>query len=223
MTDGKVVTDRRALILGGLLAATGAAAIARQPSAERTRINKAQLGRMLPDRFGQWRARTDDGLVLPPADVLSDRLYSGLVTRSYIAPDQKQIMLLVAYSNVQDGMLQLHRPEFCYPAGGYRLSPTQPVELDNGLHANAFAANGVSRIEQVLYWTRIGREFPRGWLEQRMAVLRANVHGAIPDGVLVRVSCLDSSLEDALPTLRRFATDFVAASPAAGRRVLTGV
>lgn len=214
--------NRRALVLGGLLAATGVAAIARQPRAGRTRINKDQLGKLVPMQFGDWSARTDENLVLPPPDTLSDRLYSGLVTRSYFAPGRSPVMLLVAYSNIQDGMLQVHRPEVCYPAGGYRLSPTEPVSITDTIHGNAFAANGVSRIEQVLYWTRIGHSFPRGWLEQRMAVLRANVDGLIPDGVLVRVSSLESSLTDALPQLRDFAAQLVRAASPAGRQVLVG-
>lgn len=222
MSDSGRMLDRRALVIGGLLAATGAAAIARQPHAGKRRVEKEQLGKLIPMQFGDWAARTDDSLVLPPADALSDRLYSGLVTRSYFAPDRPPVMLLVAYSNIQDGMLQVHRPETCYPAGGYRLSATEPVAVTDTIHANAFAANGISRIEQVLYWTRVGQTFPRGWLDQRMAVLRANLDGLIPDGVLVRMSTLQGSLAEALPELRAFATQLVQAASPAGRQILIG-
>lgn len=222
MNDATPQLDRRALVLGGLLAATGAVAIARQPQPGRARVNKEQLGKLVPTRFGQWVAQADDNLVLPPADALSDSLYSGLVTRSYFAPGRPPMMLLVAYSNVQDGMLQVHRPETCYPAGGYRLSPTEAVGITDAVRGNAFAANGVSRIEQVLYWTRIGKTFPRGWLEQRVAVLRANIDGLIPDGVLVRVSCLESGLAEALPAMRDFAGELIRAASPAGRQILVG-
>lgn len=222
MSGSDRTLNRRALVLGGLLAATGAGAIARQPRAGRRRVEKEQLGKLIPDRFGPWVARSDEGLVLPPRDALSERLYSGLVTRSYYAPGRPPMMLLVAYSNIQDGMLQVHRPETCYPAGGYRLSPTQKVQLSDGIEANAFAANGVSRIEQVLYWTRIGRDFPSRWLEQRVAVLRANLDGFIPDGVLVRISCLESSLDGALPGMRDFAGSLLRAATPAGRQILIG-
>lgn len=218
--------DRRALILGGLLAVGGSAAIARQPRSDMARLDKDQLGKLVPTTFGDWTARADDSLVVPPADALSDKLYSGLLTRSYTAPGRRPVMLLVAYSNLQDGMLQVHRPEVCYPAGGYRLSNTEPVELKvNGGHAiaaNAFSADGISRTEQILYWTRIGREYPRRWIEQRLAVLRANLHGWIPDGVLVRASMLDSDMADALPDLSGFADALIAAATPAGRRILGG-
>lgn len=220
MTDGTI--DRRALIMGGLLIASGGAAIARQPSSEQARLDKDQLGRLIPSRFADWAARDDEGLVLPPADALSDKLYSGLVTRSYTAPGRPPVMLLVAYSNLQDGMLQVHRPETCYPAGGYRLSPTRDVALDGAIAANAFSANGISRTEQVLYWTRVGDAFPRRWLDQRVAVLRANLRGRIPDGVLVRMSVLDGDLTTALPELSGFADALMAAASPAGRKILVG-
>ena len=224
--DGRSI-DRRALILGGLLVAGGGAAIARQPRSDAAPIDKKQLDRLIPTQFGDWSARHDDGLVLPPADALSDRLYTGLVTRSYRAPGRPPVMLLVAYSNLQDGMLQVHRPETCYPAGGYKLTATRPVELPavggRTIAANAFSANGISRTEQVFYWTRVGTEFPRRWLEQRMAVLRANLQGHVPDGILVRVSMLDGDMAGALPDLGGFAEALLAAASPAARRILEGV
>ena len=221
--DGTI--DRRALVLGGLLIAGGGAAIARQPSSDQARLDKEQLGRLIPARFGDWTAREDDGLVLPPADALSDKLYSGLVTRTYVAPGRPPVMLLVAYSNLQDGMLQVHRPETCYPAGGYRLSPTQDVALvgaSGAIAGNAFSANGISRTEQVLYWTRVGEVFPRRWLDQRIAVLRANLAGFIPDGVLVRMSVLDGDLGAVLPELSGFANGLIAAASPVGRKIMVG-
>ena len=218
--------DRRALVLGGLLIAGGGAAVARQPRATAARIDKGHLERFIPKRIGAWSYQPAADMVLPPADELSDKLYSGLVTRRYDAPGHAPVMLLVAYSNVQDGMLQLHRPEVCYPASGYRLSETREVDISNGIGgtiaANAFSADGVSRIEQVLYWTRIGQSFPTRWIKQRAAVVSANLAGYIPDGVLVRLSRLAPEMGDTLPDLSAFAAALVAAAGPEGRRILTG-
>ncbi|MBI0477215.1 EpsI family protein [Sphingomonas sp. MA1305] len=218
--------NRRSMLIGTALLGVGGVAMARQPKPASARVGREALDRLIPTRIGDWTYRDSSGLVLPPPDALSDSLYSGLVTRNYTAPDRLPIMLLVAYSNVQDGMLQVHRPEVCYPAGGYRLSPTVVEEVPNGMGgnipANTFSADGVSRTEQVLYWTRIGGFFPTSWFDQRVAVLRANLDGLIPDGVLVRVSTLAPDMASARADLTTFAAQMVRTSPPVARRLLVG-
>jgi EpsI family protein len=218
--------NRRSMLIGTALLGVGGVALARQPKPASSKVGKEALNRLIPTRIGDWTYQDASGLVLPPPDALSDSLYSGLVTRSYTAANRLPIMLLVAYSNVQDGMLQVHRPEFCYPASGYRLSPTVVTELPNGLggniSANAFSADGVSRTEQVLYWTRIGNTLPTSWVAQRVAVMRANLDGVIPDGVLVRVSTLAPDMASARADLSAFAAQMVRAALPVTRRLLVG-
>lgn len=218
--------NRRSMVIGTALLGIGGAAVARQPRSVAQPVRKEALDRLIPLQVGGWTYRDTSGIVLPPPDALSDALYSGLVTRSYVAPDRAPIMLLVAYSNVQDGMLQVHRPEVCYPAGGYHLSPTQVTQVPNGvggtIAANAFSADGVSRTEQVLYWTRIGDHFPTSWLDQRIAVVRANLDGIIPDGALVRISTLAPDMASAQADLSAFAAQLVAAASPAARQLMIG-
>lgn len=218
--------NRRSMVIGTALLGIGGAAVARQPKSIAKPIRKETLDRLIPMRIGGWTYQDTSGLVLPPPDALSDALYSGLVTRSYASPNRLPIMLLVAYSNVQDGMLQVHRPEVCYPAGGYRISPTQMTEVPNGvgglIDANSFSADGISRTEQILYWTRIGNHFPTSWLDQRIAVVRANLDGMIPDGALVRISTLAPDMAAAHADLAAFAAELVEASPPMARRLMIG-
>ncbi|WP_375391712.1 exosortase-associated protein EpsI, V-type [uncultured Sphingomonas sp.] len=219
--------DRRMVVIGGALLAAGGVAAARVPHVVARPVRKAELEKLVPRQIGDWRYRDESGLVLPPSDALSDALYSGLVTRTYAAPNRDPVMLLVAYSNKQDGMMQVHRPEVCYPAGGYKLTSTRPVEIPNGLGgtipANSFSADGISRTEQVLYWTRVGSYFPVSWTRQRLAVMQANIDGVIPDGVLVRISTLAPDMASALPDLTAFAAALVRAAPPVGRRLLANV
>lgn len=229
MTQNSVqspMLNRRAMVIGTALLGVGGAAMARQPAPVATPVVKKALEAMIPLQIGEWSYRDASGVVLPPPDALSDSLYSGIVTRSYVATDRPPIMFLVAYSNVQDGMLQVHRPEVCYPAGGYRLSPRRVEEIPNGvggtIPATIFSADGVSRIEQVLYWTRIGNSFPTSWLDQRIAVLRSNVDGTIPDGILVRVSSLAPDMASAQGELTAFAAQMVKAVSPAARRLMIG-
>ena len=186
--------SRRAFFVGGAMLATAGAAVARIPEPNAPGIGNDKFKALVPDTVGRWTFQQTSGLVLPPEDALSARLYDNLVTRSYTDPAGQVIMLLIAYKNFQDGVLQIHRPEICYPAGGYALSPTIetaiPVGGGRSMPANAFSANGNERSEQVLYWTRIGEAFPVRWSEQRLAVLRANLARINPDGMLARVSSL---------------------------------
>jgi EpsI family protein len=218
--------NRRSMLIGTALLGVGGAAIARQPEPIAVPVRKEALDKLIPLQIGNWTYRDASGIVLPPPDALSDALYSGLVTRSYVSPDRLPMMLLVAYSNVQDGMLQVHRPEVCYPAGGYHLSPTQVEEVPNGvgggISANIFSADGISRTEQVLYWTRIGNSFPTSWLDQRMAVVRANLDGMIPDGILVRLSTLAPDMPAAQADLAAFAAQLVESASPAARQLLIG-
>ena len=224
-TASPLVLGRRHVLIGGAMLAASGLALARMPTAHAAPIAKDQFDGWVPDTVGPWRFATVSGVVLPPPDALSDRLYDNIVARVYEAPALPPMMLMIAYNNIQDGVLQVHRPEVCYPVGGYELSPTREYELSLGggkLPANVFTATGPDRTEQILYWTRLGGGFPRSWFEQRLAVARANVAGGIPDGLLLRLSLLGNDPIAALPLLESFARGFLAASPLPLRRLLVG-
>lgn len=218
--------DRRKVLVGAAL--TGAAAIswARMPKSRIPRIDGKQFEAMVPAQIGPWRFVTNSGVVLPPRDAFSDRLYDNLVSRVYADGAGNLVMLLIAYNNRQDGVLQIHRPEICYPAGGFALSPTEEttIPLRNGaaIPAQTFSATARDRHETVLYWTRVGQGFPRRWSEQRGAVISANLAGEVPDGLLFRISSLGQPSPLTLPKLKRFANEFLAASPPRLAMVLAG-
>ncbi len=226
-TAGAIALDRRNLILGGIFCLAGGVAYARTPHAINPIMDKDVFEKLVPKKIGPWAFETSSGVVLPPPDALSDRLYDNLVTRVYASSKEPPVMFLAAYSNTQDGTLQVHRPEVCYPAGGYRLTNTRPVIIDNGLGGktpgNVFTAVGPDRTEHVLYWTRIGDEFPLAWTDQRISVIKANLRGAIPDGILVRMSVVMPEVKDALPVLTTFAADMNRAMNARGRALISGI
>lgn len=231
MTDaekraGGFALDRRKMVLGlGLVAASGIAQ-ARLPVAVMPRVQEDRFKAMIPNRVGAFTFNSESGLVLPPSDALSERLYDNLVTRSYTGPNGDLVMLLIAYNNKQDGVLQIHRPETCYPAGGYTLSPVAPIDVPMSgptpLPSQVFTANSEARNEVVLYWTRVGDQYPRRWIEQRWAVAEANLRGVIPDGVLARVSTISNNRDSATPMLASFVRDLHRASGERMRGLLFG-
>lgn len=225
-SDGVQRVDRRAFVLGGVMAAAAGGAALRIPQPNSPPIDEKVFEKLVPNKVGNWTFQQASGLVLPPEDALSDRLYDNLVTRIYTNPAGQVVMFLVAYKNFQNGVLQIHRPEICYPAGGYILSETQagavPIGAAEPLPVNSFSANGTERDEQVLYWTRIGEHFPVRWIEQRVAVLRANLAQINPDGMLARVSMPNDDMATSKPIMAKFIADLRTASPPQLRRVLFG-
>lgn len=222
-SSSRFVVDRRHFLIGGTLTATAGAAWGLEPRGRIDLLGKRKLESILPETIGPWRFYSKSGLVVPPSDQLSQQLYSQLLTRVYVAPDMSPVMILIAQSASQTGVLQVHRPEICYPAGGYQLSGQAPVDLPlqaGPLRATAFTATAGSRIEHLIYWTRVGTAMPVSWTEQRIAVAKANIMGDLPDAVLVRISTLSPERDASLGLLRSFATTLVSSLSAEGRRVL---
>lgn len=217
--------SRRNMLLGAVLGGASAIAFARQPAVANPIVPEKQFEAWVPKSFGAWSTVSQSGVVLPPPDALSDRLYDNLVTRVFVAPNLPPVMLLMAYNNAQDGVLQVHRPEFCYPVGGFELTPTRDIMIEaSGLSvpANLFTASAPNRVEQVVYFTRLGSAYPRKWSEQRIAVMRANLGGEIPDGMMMRVSALGSDQREAQGLLTGFARQFIENSNPKMQRLLLG-
>ncbi|WP_254602761.1 exosortase-associated protein EpsI, V-type, partial [Sphingomonas bacterium] len=211
-------------LIGGALALAAGAGWAMQPHRTENLLGRAKLDDLVPKEFGRWAFDTASGLVLPPEDQLRDKLYSQLLTRTYAAQGGAAVMLLIAYSGAQDGTVQVHRPEVCYPASGYRLTSNEPhrVAIAPGVAVptRAILAETEVRREQLIYWTRLGSHFPTSWAAEHSAVAAENFTGVVPDGVLVRVSSVASGV--VTPMLDAFARDLYAAVGPQMRQVLLG-
>lgn len=218
--------SRRAMIAGGLLGGASLIANSRRPDIPFRMIKDAKIDPLFPNKVGDWEYATSSGLVMPPADQLRDRLYNAILTRYYASPTNLPVMLLVAYNGTQDGMLQVHRPEVCYPSAGYELMNEMLIPLDVGggltVPGHYISARSTSRHEQMIYWTRIGNDFPTRWWAQHWAVAKENLKGRVPDGVLVRISTAAPDDETALLTLRRFFPLLLAQLSPTARRLIFG-
>lgn len=218
---GQMLT-RRKFALGIAFAGAAGIAAARQPSIRVDYLGKDKLERVVPEKIGRWTYVSSSGLVVPPEDQLSRALYSQLLTRVYAADDGSAMMVLVAQSGSQTGILQIHRPEICYNAGGYALSGMAPhaVNLPLGdIPAMSMAATNGARTEQLVYWTRIGNHMPTSWRQQRMAVAIDNLKGRIPDAVMVRVSTISNNRSAALGAIDEFISAMLNPMTPAVRRV----
>ena len=219
----RVQMDRRRFGLGlAFLSAAGLAAW-RKPQFPLDYLGKRKLDDVIPTRIGDWRFMTESGLVIPPEDQLSRALYSQLLTRVYYDGKSPPIMMLVAHSAGQTGVLQIHRPEVCYPAGGYTLSQVTPIDIrssNRSFRANELSATNERGTEHIVYWTRVGRHMPLTWAEQRWAVAEDNLKKVIPDAVLVRFSMIHQDRAEAHAMIGQFIRSLLDGLPPSSRQVL---
>lgn len=222
------MTSRRDALLGGVLLLTAAATWARLPSRRIVAITQGEVANTIPMQVGDWAGSIDSDLVMPPEDERkAANIYDEQVLRSYVRDgNSDEIMFVLAYDRNQSGMLMVHRPESCYPGSGFTITADEPVTipLASGINAKGrfLSTQREDRIEQVLYWTRLGNEFPNSWDEERSFLAFQNLRGLAPDGALVRLSLINADAEAARKQLTHFATELFTASGRVGRAVLGG-
>lgn len=223
-----LAATRRDALVGGALLFTAAATWTRLPSHRIVAMSEGEVSDKIPMQVGDWIGNVNDDLVMPPEDERkAASLYDEQVMRSYVnAANESEIMFVLAYDRSQSGMLMVHRPESCYPGSGFTITADDPVAipLASGISANGrfLSTQREDRIEQVLYWTRLGNEFPSSWDEERRFLALQNLRGLAPDGALVRLSLINHDAMAAKQQLMQFAAKLFIAAGRSGRAVLGG-
>lgn len=219
--------SRRDMLLGGAMLATAGVAFARLPR-ERVIAVAGPIQQALPMTIGQWQSVPDATLVMPPDDErTAAAVYEDEISRTYRgASGSTPVMLLVAYARRQSGMLMVHRPESCYPGSGFSITADREVTipLRPGLAPGGrfLSTQRDDRIEQVLYWTRLGDAFPVDWDAERSDLASQNLRGLRPDGALIRLSTISPDPDQAFAALTGFAAALFRASGRDGRALLAG-
>ncbi len=219
---------RRDLLIGGACVAAASSAYALEPRQRQVLLTDGKIGDALPAVVGDWTAENSDALVQPRADSsLAAKLYSELIGRIYHnGATGEAVMMLVAYGETQNDLLQMHRPEACYPAVGFSLVSTDPAKLalPGGGHVPVrhVVAKAQQRQENILYWARMGEMLPDSAAQQRKARLRIAMQGYVPDGALVRFSMLGQDASQSFAVMNVFIPQLLSAVGVDKRRVLIG-
>jgi len=217
---------RRNILIGGVGLACSGLAWAGARKTDIDELPEGALERFVPQTLGPWTAVPTGNVVLPAKGELSDKTYNDVLVRVYRNAAGEGVALLLAYGSLQARDMQLHRPELCYPAAGFVIKSDETVSVrvpnEPPITARLLDTASQTRPEQVLYWTRIGEDFPTTQMAQRWSVVRQNLRGQVPDGILVRTSTVAPDAKTALPLLRGFVADLVDNAPVATRRLLVG-
>lgn len=223
--------NRRAVIATLLMAVAAAGGQAMVPTKRMALLRGPfKLDDIVPSTFSGWKVDTQSvkGIVNPQTEALLNTLYSQLLDRVYVDGEGHRIMLSIAYGADQaDDDVQLHYPEVCYPAQGFRVksNKVEEVALPQGvIHVRRLETQfSDSRFEPVTYWTIIGDQQSLGGWDRKLSEIRHGLKGEIVDGLLFRVSSIDRNSQQAFAVQEAFIKDIVAAMTPQGRRQLAGL
>lgn len=218
-----------ATVMAAMMVSVSLASSALKPTAhladDRKRVD---LSALLPERFGDWHEDVQPlaQLVNPQQKETLDKIYSQVLTRSYINAAGYRIMLSVAYGIDQSDNMQVHKPEICYPAQGFQLWNTQRGSLHTefgDIPVRRLVTSLGPRHEPVTYWTTVGDNAVNSGLEKKLAEMRYRLTGKIPDGLLFRVSSIDGNDARAFSTQDSFVNQLMSATAREARTRLGGL
>ena len=118
--------------------------------------------------------------VRPPPDGLEAEIYNQEVSRAFVDKEGHVVMLMIAYGESQSDRLQLHHPEVCYTAQGFRV--TRAGHLDIRLvvirasdrpDAPGCDPRGSDRADQLLDADRLRRHEQQLCAQRAQAGIRA--------------------------------------------------
>lgn len=153
---------------------------------------------IIPKQFGNWKI--DDTLPIILGDpgqlALLDKIYSQNISRTYLSKTGQRLMLAVAYGYNQSDEMQVHKPEVCYPAQGFKV-----IGKTSGLLKTQFKTIPVTYLETqkgprrefVSYWILVGDQVVQGDINRKLQQLKFGLKGVIPDGLLFRVSTIGAT------------------------------
>jgi EpsI family protein len=180
-----------------------------------------ELPSMFPKAFGSWAEDNSmpAQLVSPDAAALLDKLYNQTLSRTYINSNGYRIMLSVAYGGDQSDGTRAHRPEVCYPAQGFEILSARTGQLGTqpgSIPVRQLVARQGSRIEPITYWMIVGDSVTTTGTQSKLAQLRYSSRGIVPDGMMIRISSIDTDSAEAYRQQSEFAFELrQALSPSA--------
>ena len=165
---------------------------------------KIHLESMIPRSFSDWKMlEVQQSLVqAPDIENTLNKLYTGILMRTYVNSIGQQVMLSIAYGPDQrDNMgKQVHKPEICCPAQGFVIIQQKNSQLDTPfglIPTRQLVAKLNDRIEPMTYWITIWNIAVQNNRDLKLNQIKYGLQGKIADGMIIRVSTLDSDYAQA--------------------------
>ncbi len=217
---------RKALVLAASMGAAAALAALGKPVPHEG-APAVDLDTLVPRSFGHWRVdAASEAFVRPAAQQgKAYKIYDQVLERTFINSTGERIMVSAAFGREQSAGMQMHRPEVCYPGGGFKVEGVEAVQLN--LAGQAVAATRLhaflpGRSEPITYWTLLGDVVVTDSTAFRLRQLSFGLRRRLLDGLLMRVSSIDPQPARAYALQSRFADELVRAMQPAERAKLIG-
>lgn len=216
------------LIAGGCMILATILAFALVPRTAMAHEGPAlNLAAMIPKDFGSWHVvESGPQIVNPETQAELDRLYSQVLSRTFVNTHGRTLMLSIAYGGRQSDLLKVHKPEICYPAQGFTVvhgPHVTSLALPYGiLPIRRLVAERGARIEPITYWIKIGDAIAGNSLTWKLDQIEYGLTGVVPDGLIFRVSTISPDYSTAYQLEADFIRSLLAHLPAASRRRLIG-
>ena len=215
-------------MLGVLMIVSAALTMALTPTKKIADLqDRFDLEVMIPAKFGNWRI--DDSIIPLQVDADTqaklDKIYNQTLSRTYVNSYGERIMLSIAYGGDQSDNLAVHKPEVCYYAQGFEIMKTFVDELltqYGKLPIKRLLAIKGYRNEPITYWITVGNKAVLPGMEEKLQQLRYGLTGNVPDGMLVRVSSIDSDKDKAYQLQTIFIQDLLSSVNSSERIRLIG-
>ena len=203
-----------AAVLFGMMALTALAAPALRPVP--SSAPAPDLEHIIPAAFGDWRLDSEDMPVPPTPEVKAnlERIYSQVVSRTYVNSAGQRVMLMVAYGGDQSDALKAHRQEACYAAQGFMIDGLQHGHIrvaGRRIPVTRMHAERGERSEPVTYWFTMGDRVVLERVERLRVQLAYGFQGRVPDGMLVRISNLSGDVRRSYAAHEAFLAAWMAA------------
>jgi EpsI family protein len=218
----------KSLLLLTLMCATAVGAVALRPTHKVADLQPAiDLATLVPARFGDWHEEPQHyaSVVNPQQKEMLDKIYNQTLSRTYINAQGYRILLSVAYGGDQSDGMQVHTPEVCYPAQGFQLlgKTKASIALPFGpLLVTHVDTRLGQRREPITYWTTVGDRVVQSGIQKKLVEMSYGFTGRIPDGLLFRVSSIDSEIAAAYVLQANFITQLLGAVTPEQRKRLAG-
>lgn len=218
---------RKALVLAASMGAAAALAALGKPVPQDDGP-ALDLDTLLPREFGDWRVDAASEAFVRPAAQQGKvyKVYDQVLERTFINSKGQRIMVSAAFGREQSASMQMHRPEVCYPGGGFQVEGIEQVQLT--LAGQAVAATRLhaflpGRSEPITYWTLLGDVVVTDSTAFRLRQLSFGMRRQLLDGLLMRVSSIDGQPARAYELQSRFADALVRAMQPAERVKVIGL
>lgn len=212
-----IIPNRSIIFISVILLIARVMASILAPSEEAVQIDPSFiLDDVVPSSFKGWMVDPSVSIIQPNEEGdLKSRVYDQTISRGYRDEGGNLVMLVVAFGHNQSDTLQIHRPEICYVANGFKIISNNRHDIKLTSYTGVLIPSlrlvtlSSNRPEIVTYWTRVGDKLPTSNLSRQYEKLKYGLSGKIPDGVLVRVSTISDKPEEAYEFQDKFINDLV--------------